>query len=93
MIRIPDFLQQYSDNKLVIALVAALAGVVLTKTLPALWSGLKSFVAWIGKLAGGRLAFLGFQRRYLEWVISEHSELKLTGIVTSDDETLITRLA
>jgi HEAT repeat protein len=80
-----NFLQQYEDNKLVIALVGAILGAILTKSIPTLWNSLRSFVIWLGRIAGGRLAYRDFQKRYLDWVVTEHRELKLTGIVTSDD--------
>ncbi len=80
-----NLLQQYGDNKLFIAIAAAVVGAVLTKLIPTLWRWLHSFVLWIGKIAGGRFAYHDFQKRYLDWVVTEHRELKLTGIVTSDD--------
>ncbi|HEX8139937.1 MAG TPA: hypothetical protein VF544_20420 [Pyrinomonadaceae bacterium] len=81
---LPDFLQQYSDNKLVIALASALATVLLTKLLPYVWSKITGLTTWLGALLGGRLAFRSFEQNYLDWVVTELRELRLTGIVSQD---------
>jgi len=78
-------LDRYQSNKIVLIIISAVLGAILTKTIPAIWSGLRKATAWIGKVIGGRFAFKSFRAHYLEWLIAEYSELKLTGIVTSDD--------
>jgi hypothetical protein len=80
-----EILKPLEENKLLIGIAGAVVGALLTKSIPALWSGLRKLVVWLGKFVGGRFAYHSFQSRYLEWVLSEHSELKLTGVVTSDD--------
>lgn len=78
--------EKYGESKLLIVLVTALATAILTKLLPYLWSQASKFISWIGGLLGGRLAFRGFRQRYLDWVITELKELKLTGIVAQDTQ-------
>jgi HEAT repeat protein len=80
-----EFFREYENNKLLIAVAGVVVGAILTKTVPALWLATRRLVVWLGRFAGGRFAYHSFQTRYLEWVISEYSELKLTGVVTSDD--------
>src|SRR5438034_2994942 len=79
------WLRTNSVNKLVIVLVVAIAGAILTKLIPTIWGGLVKLAAFFGALAGGRLAFRSFQGKYLNWLVVEQRELKLTGIVTSDE--------
>jgi energy-coupling factor transporter ATP-binding protein EcfA2 len=81
----PNIIDQLSENKLFIAIIAAIVGAILTKLVPAAWGGLKSFLRWSGRLVGGRFAYKSFEKLYLDWIVTEHQELKLTGIVSSDD--------
>src|SRR5438270_3704361 len=78
-------LEQYKENKLVIGLAGIILGAILTKLLPALWSLLHTIATWIGRKIGGRFAYSDFEKNYLDWVVTEHRELKLTGIVTTDE--------
>jgi HEAT repeat protein/energy-coupling factor transporter ATP-binding protein EcfA2 len=82
---IETLLEQYKDNKLVIGLAGVILGAILTKFLPALWSALRTTVTWFGRKIGGRFAYSDFERNYLDWTVTEHRELKLTGIVTTDE--------
>jgi hypothetical protein len=78
-------LQQYGDNKLVIAIVSAFLGVVLTKLIPFLWGLVGKMFLKCGKMIGGRFAYREFEKRYLDWIVTELRELRLTGIVSYDD--------
>ena len=81
-----DWAQIYDDHKqLIIPLAAAIAGAILTKLLPAVWASLRRFGRFLGRLAGGRLAFRSFQGKYLNWLVIDQRELKLTGIVSSEE--------
>lgn len=77
--------EQYKEDPLVIGLVGIVLGAILTKLIPAIWSFLYAFTIWLGKKVGGRFSFRDFEKSYLDWLVTEHSELKLTGIVTSDE--------
>lgn len=84
-VTISHFLQKYGENKIVIAIIGVVVGIVLTKVVPAFWNLLLLIFARIGKIMGGSFAYRDFQKRYLDWVVTEHRELKLTGVVTSDE--------
>ena len=71
-------------NKLTAAIVLLLLGVLLREVLPYFFRHAVRFLLWLGKHAGGRLGYYHFQRRYLDWVVTELSELKLAGIVSVD---------
>ncbi|MEA2561287.1 MAG: hypothetical protein QOH06_2791 [Acidobacteriota bacterium] len=85
MSNISDFFQKFGENKLFIVLAGAAAGALLTKLLPALWGSSLNFLAWIGRILGGRFAFRSFERKYLDWIVTDLSDLKLTGIVSTDE--------
>jgi len=67
------------------AIVGAAIGAVLTKLIPAVYDWCAGSLRWVGRLLGGRFAYAGFQKRYLDWVVTEQSELRLTGIVSTDE--------
>lgn len=80
-----ELLRKYGDNKLAIAIVSAFLGVILTKLIPFLWAFVSKMIFKLGKMMGGRFAYREFEKRYLDWVVTELRELKLTGIVSYDD--------
>ena len=59
-------------------------GAILKDFLPFAWRGFTGVCAWLGRRIGGRFAFRYFERTYLDWLVTQLRELKLTGIVTSD---------
>ncbi|MGF6936861.1 hypothetical protein OKW41_006023 [Paraburkholderia sp. UCT70] len=77
-------LSKYSDNKLALALVGVFAGAVLTKLIPFTGKMLWELLGLIGRRLGGRLAYIGLQRKYLDWMVTEHRELRLPGIVSAE---------
>ena len=81
--RFVDFLRQ--DSKTVVAGILLLVlGAILKDFLPFAWRGFIGVCAWLGRRIGGRFAFRYFERTYLDWLVTQLRELKLTGIVTSD---------
>jgi HEAT repeat protein/energy-coupling factor transporter ATP-binding protein EcfA2 len=82
---IQNWIKHNEDNKIVIAILAAIIGAILTKLVPYLWKGLIGLVGLICRKIGGRFAYRNFRNRYLDWVVTEMRELKLTGIVAHDD--------
>ncbi len=79
------WLEEYKANPLAIGIAAALAGALLTRFVPFLWSSLKVLASWIGKGIGGKLAYRQFEKQYLDWLVISVRELRLTGVVTYDD--------
>lgn len=57
----------------------------LTKFLPALLATLKSSLTWLGGRIGGRFSYNSFQQQYLDWLVTDLQELRLTGIVSAED--------
>jgi hypothetical protein len=72
------------QNKLVAGTVLLLAGVVLRDLLPYIWRLVVNLMTWIGKKLGGRLGYRHLEKNYLNWLVTELRELKLTGIVSAD---------
>ncbi|MDP9194039.1 MAG: HEAT repeat domain-containing protein [Acidobacteriota bacterium] len=85
MSSLEEILRRYGENKLLVAVVSAVIGAVLTKALPSMARGVAVALRAIGGLMGGRLAYAAFQQRYLDWIVTEQSELKLTGVVSADE--------
>ncbi len=73
------------SSALLVAIVSALVGAFLTKFVPTIWSGLVSSFTWLGRRVSSRVAANDFRGQYLDWVVMECSELKLTGIVPTDE--------
>jgi energy-coupling factor transporter ATP-binding protein EcfA2 len=82
---ISEWLKEPRNFGIAAAIVGALAGAVLTKLLPFLFRVCSKLFSAIARRLGGRFAFKSFQRTYLDWIVTELRELKLTGIVSYDD--------
>jgi hypothetical protein len=82
--RLINFLVKLDPKTIIAALLLLLAGAVLNKFVPFAWRGFIAACAWLGRRIGGRFAFRYFERTYLDWLVTQLRELKLTGIVTSD---------
>lgn len=72
------------DDRVVIALASAAGTAILMKYLPYLLSLLTRLLALLGRLVGGRFAYRDFEARYLNWLVADLRELRLTGIVSYD---------
>lgn len=70
-----------SNQTLVTAIAAALVTWLLNRFGPAIYTFLVNIVSNLGQKFGGRLAFYGIQRKYLNWVVLENQDLNLTGII------------
>jgi hypothetical protein len=46
---------------------------------------LGDLLSWLGRAAGGRLAYRDFEKNYLDWAVTELRELKLAGVIANDD--------
>jgi energy-coupling factor transporter ATP-binding protein EcfA2 len=73
------------QNPVLTAVIGAIAGALLTKLFPAIWAGLKKLLLRCMSGAGGQLALRSFEKRYLNWMVIEHRDLRLTGIVTAEE--------
>jgi len=77
----------YKNHKeLAIALASSLATLVATLTLlfiRRILNTIRNFIVWIGKKIGGGLAYKSFLDNYLYWMVVEHQDLNLTGIIGS----------
>lgn len=80
-----DWLKQYGTIAVVSAIAGAIATAILTKLVPYLWTQGGNLISKLGKAIGGSFAYHDFERKYLDWVVTELRELKLTGIVTNDE--------
>lgn len=84
-VHLQKLLQQYDDNTLVIVIISATLGFFFAKFLPFICSLVGGLMSKLGKMIGGRFAYREFEKLYLDWVVTELRELKLTGIVSYDD--------
>jgi HEAT repeat protein len=82
---IDEWLKQYGTIAVVSAIAGAIATAILTKLIPYLWTQGGNLISKLGKAIGGSFAYHEFEKKYLDWVVTELRELKLTGIVTNDD--------
>jgi len=80
-----SILEKYSTNKLVLIIVSAAAGALLTKFLPFCWENLRRAMLFLFKRVGGSFLFRNFEKQYLDWVVTELRQLRLAGIVSHDD--------
>src|SRR3954464_13618480 len=85
MITPSELLIRLSENKIAIAATGAIAGAFVTKYIPALGSMLKSAALYTASRFSRTASAHSFRSRYLDWVVTEHGELKLAGVVTTDD--------
>ncbi len=84
MSQLPDFLTKLDPKKAIVPFLLLLAGALLNKFVPFAWHAVVTAFTWIGRRVGGRFAFRYFERTYLDWLVTQLRELKLTGIVTTD---------
>src|SRR5436309_1417379 len=82
---IGDLLTRWGDNKLVLTMASVAAGAVLGRLIPWLWRGVMLLFRFLAQQAGGRFANSAFRSQYLDWIVTEYSELKLTGIVAVEN--------
>jgi energy-coupling factor transporter ATP-binding protein EcfA2 len=73
------------SEKIILLGAGGIITLILTKVLPFLWKSFAWLMTWIGAKLGGRFSHQAFQKRYLDWMVTEWRELKLTGIVSHDD--------
>jgi predicted NACHT family NTPase len=71
------------------AIAAAVAGglvtIIGTKLLPFLGGRARSATAWVLGRLSGRYEFRQFERQYLDWLITSLQDLRLAGVVISED--------
>ena len=72
---IVKLIEDYGKNPLVVAIVAALLGALLTKLLPWLFHKLGTLGSAALALFGGRWQDYRFEQRYLNWLIDRHRTL------------------
>lgn len=66
-------------------MVSAIIGAILTKLVPFLFHLAEVLFSRLGRMIGGRFAYREFRKHYLNWIVTELRELRLTGIVSYDD--------
>jgi len=69
---IVKFIEDNGKNPLVVAIVAALLGALLTKLLPWIFNKLGKLGGTLAALFGGRWQDYAFEKRYLDWLIGRH---------------------
>jgi hypothetical protein len=79
---ISDWLKEPRNFAIFAAIVGAFAGTILTKLVPFLFNACSKMISAVARRLGGRFAFRSFQKTYLDWIVTELRELKLTGIVS-----------
>jgi hypothetical protein len=72
-------------NPLWVGLGGVILGALLNKFLPFLWSSVLNFGTWLLGRFGGRLAHRHLEKQLMNWTVMQLRELKLTGIVSSDN--------
>ncbi len=82
--RVLVWLDSTEQNKLIAAVFLLILGWLLRDVLPHVWRLGVTLAAWIGKQIGGRFGFRYFEKSYLDWLLTELSELKLPGIVSAE---------
>ncbi|MCB9418681.1 MAG: hypothetical protein H6667_02675 [Ardenticatenaceae bacterium] len=75
-----EFYTNYKDLALVLA--GSLATLILVFLQRILYA-IRNFIVWAGKKIGGSLAHQNFLDNYLNWMVVEHQDLNLTGIIGS----------
>jgi HEAT repeat protein len=70
---------------LIVAIFTLIVAPLFWKIAGGLWSLLIRLGDRLGRLAGGRLSYRSFEKQYLNWVVTENKDLKLTGIVSYDE--------
>jgi len=70
-----QFIQTYSTNPLVVAVIAALLGALLTKAAPWLFTQVQRGSGGLFALLGGRWQDFQFERRYLDELIGQFASL------------------
>jgi hypothetical protein len=79
------WLETASKNPVWVGLAGVILGAFLNKFLPFLWSNLLNIITWLLGRFGGRLAHRHLEKRLMNWMVTQMRELKLTGIISSDD--------
>jgi NACHT domain len=80
-----DLLAWVTQYKDVLGLfTSAVVGALLMKFFPAIWGGIATALRWVGRRFSTRIAARDFEGKYLDWLVTEHQELKLTGIVAAE---------
>ena len=75
-----ESLRPYVGYLIVVALTA-----LATKFFPFIWRIMCKISSKCARIMGGHFASREFERRYLDWVVTQNQELKLTGVVTHDE--------
>jgi HEAT repeat protein len=70
---------------LIVAVFTLIVAPLFWKLTGGLWKLLVKLCDRLGRLAGGRLSYRSFEKQYLNWVVTENKDLKLTGIVSYDE--------
>lgn len=63
----------------------AIAAALASRFFRFVWRLLCRLSSKLARMMGGRLACREFERRYLDWVVTQNRELKLTGVVSYDE--------
>lgn len=77
----------YKENeKLAIALVSLLGGVLLTQVFPKVLTIISKIIDLIGNKLGGVFAYKVFEGKYLNWVVMQNQTLNLTGMIGTGEK-------
>ena len=80
----------YKNNeKLAIALVSLIGGVLLTQIFPKILYLISKTLEAIGQKMGGIFSYRVFEGRYLNWVILQNQELNLTGMIGTGQKPML----
>jgi len=79
-----NWLNQNNENKAIAGLILVIIGALLKELVPLAFGALGKLLLFFGRLIGGRVGFRYFERLYLNWLVTELRELKLTGIASAD---------
>ena len=84
-----DLLKDYPAVGPIIGAVLTLIGVYL---IPYLWRNAARAIAWLGGKLSGRYKRREFEKLYLDWLITSLQDLRLAGVVPSEDASKRPRL-
>lgn len=83
--RVIEWIFKVLDSKAGVGIVGALAGAVLMKYLPSTLTALANAGLYVIRRFSRTAAHRDFRNTYLDWLVTEHRELKLAGVVTADE--------